>query len=174
MPERRYTRDELLMLTRQAAARYGIDPDIAVAQIQQESGFNPYARSRVGAQGIAQFMPGTWARYGKGSPLDPVAALDAWGRYMSDLLKKFKGRYDLALAGYNSGENRREYEAAARDGRPINWGVLPRGVQSETKAYVAKILANAKKKSLTPPGGSSQSSARRPGTLKPGRGSRLL
>ena len=49
---------------RQAAQKIGLDPDIFMRQIQQESGFNPTAKSPAGAAGIAQFMPATaraWA-----------------------------------------------------------------------------------------------------------------
>lgn len=124
----------------------GIDPAVAVAQARQESGFNPNAVSPVGAQGLYQFMPATWATYGSGSPFDADAAIAAYVRYMGKLLRQFGGRYDLALAGYNSGENRKEYAAAARENRAINWAVMPSGVQRETKPYVEKILAAAQKK----------------------------
>lgn len=126
-----------------AADRYGIDRGIAFAQINQESGFNPNAQSPAGAKGIAQFIPATAARFGLTNPFDPIASFDAYGRYMRFLLDKFGGRYDIALAGYNSGENRREYENAARENRPINWSVLPAGVQSETQNYVNRILGKS-------------------------------
>lgn len=132
-----------------AAQAAGIDPAVAVAQARQESGFNPRAVSPVGAQGLFQFMPGTWATYGNGSPFDTDAAIAAYVRYMGKLLRQFGGRYDLALAGYNSGENRKEYAAAARENRAINWAVMPAGVQRETKPYVEKILAAAQKKTIT-------------------------
>lgn len=147
----RYSRDELIQRIRQVALANRIDPDIAVEQLRRESGnFNPIyvygpGRSPAGAQGLAQFMPGTWARYGRGSPFDPDAALEAWAKYMRDLLERFGGRYDVALAGYNSGENRTEYERAAREGRQINWRTLPRRVQEETEPYVREILAQARR-----------------------------
>ena len=128
-----------------AADRYGIDRSVAYAQINQESGFKPNARSSAGAQGIAQFIPATAVRFGLANPFDPIASFDAYGRYMQFLLGKFNGRYDIALAGYNSGENRREYENAARENRLINWAILPAGVQTETQNYVNKILAAAGK-----------------------------
>lgn len=135
-------------ITDVAIAR-GIDPAIGVEQARQESQFNVNAISPAGAQGLFQFMPGTWATYGTGSPFDPEAAIQAWARYMSKLLKQFGGRYDLALAGYNSGENRKEYAAAARENRAINWAVMPAGVQKETKNYVNTILNKAQKKTTT-------------------------
>jgi soluble lytic murein transglycosylase-like protein len=137
-----YTRAELESALNQYADAYGVPRNIAYAQIQRESNFNPNAVSPAGAQGIAQFMPDTAARFGLRNPFDPIASFDAWGRYMRLMLDMFGGRYDLALAGYNSGENRNEYKAAAREGRAINWSVLPARVQSETRNYVIGILGS--------------------------------
>ena len=53
-----------------------------------ESNFNPFAVSPAGAQGIAQFMPGTAASYGLADPFDPVAAIDAQAHLMSDLIRQ--------------------------------------------------------------------------------------
>lgn len=138
-----YTRDQLVNYLYQVADTYGIDRSIAYWQIERESRFNPEAVSPAGATGIAQFMPATAARFGLKNPRDPIASLDAWGAYMSELLQIFGWRYDLALAGYNSGENRNEYYAASSEGRPINWAVMPAGVQRETRPYVENILARA-------------------------------
>lgn len=85
------------------ADRYGIDRNVALAQIRQESGCRSTVCSNQDACGIAQFIPGTWAQYGKGSRTDINASLDAWGRLMRDLLSAFGGDYRLALAGYHSG-----------------------------------------------------------------------
>lgn len=99
-----YSSAQIQEIVRSAARRYSIDEGIALRQIKQESGFNPNAVSSQGAQGLAQFIPGTWAIWGSGSPFDPVAAMEAWGKYFSHLLSKFGGDYRLALAGYHSGE----------------------------------------------------------------------
>lgn len=136
------TKTQLIALLRQYAQRYGIDEQIAIAQIQQESEFDPRAGSPAGAQGIAQFIPATAARFGV-NVWDVNSSFDGWGRYMRLMLDMFGGRYDLALAGYNSGENRAEYRNAAAQNRPINWRVLPARVQSETQHYVNKILGGA-------------------------------
>ncbi len=137
------TTDEIKQLVVNKANQYGINPQIAYYQIERESSFNPRAVSPAGAKGLAQFMPETAARFGLTDPFDPVASMDAWGNYMASLMGLFNGRYDIALAGYNSGENRAEYAAAAREGRPINWSVLPPGVQSQTKLYVEAIMRQA-------------------------------
>ena len=62
---------------------------------------------------------------------------------MRDLLNMFGGRYDLALAGYNSGENRAEYKAAAAAGRAINWSVMPGNIPTQTRNYVNVIMRAA-------------------------------
>lgn len=141
-----YSRQQLEEALYAAADRYSIDRNIAYRQIDQESRFNPDAVSPAGAVGIAQFMPDTAQHFGLRDRKDPIASLDAWGRYMRSMLNMFGGRYDLALAGYNSGENRSEYKAAAREGRPINWQVFNtpklRGVYIETQNYVKTILGS--------------------------------
>ena len=94
---------------RQVAQQYGLDPDIFERQINQESGFQPWGPdgkplgSSAGAQGIAQFMPGTAAGYGV-DVNDPYSSLDGAARHMRDLLKANNGNYRLALAAYNAGQ----------------------------------------------------------------------
>jgi len=112
-------------LTR-AAQRYNVSATLLAAQIQQESGFNPFAVSPAGARGIAQFMPGTAASYGLHDAFDPEASIDAQGRLMRDLLRQF-GSVALALAAYNAGPQR---VSACGCVPPI----------PETTAYVAAIL----------------------------------
>lgn len=84
-----------------AAQKYGLDPVMFAAQIEQESGWNPAAKSKAGASGIAQFMPATAKEMGV-NPLDPAAALEASARYMAQLKQKF-GSEDLARQAYNGG-----------------------------------------------------------------------
>lgn len=109
-----------------AAQRWSVSATLLAAQLQQESGFNPFAVSSAGAQGIAQFMPGTAAAYGLADPYDADAAIDAQAHLMRDLLRRF-GAVPLALAAYNAGPDR---VAACGCVPPI----------PETTAYVAAIL----------------------------------
>jgi hypothetical protein len=111
----------------QASLRWNVSMNVLAAQLYAESGFNPFARSPAGAQGIAQFMPGTARAYGLSDPFDPAAAIDAQAHLMSDLLKRFGGRLALALAAYNAGP------AAVES----HGGIPP---FAETSAYVTKIL----------------------------------
>src|SRR4051794_23883953 len=110
-----------------AAQRWNVGPALLAAQLMQESGFNPFARSAAGALGIAQFMPGTARGYGLDDPVDAPAAIDAQAHLMHDLLRRF-GSVRLALAAYNAGRVR---VAACGCVPPI----------PETTAYVAAILA---------------------------------
>ena len=71
----------------------------------RRSNFNPFAVSPAGAQGIAQFMPGTAAAYGLDDPFDAAQAIDAQAHLMRDLLRRF-GSVPLALAAYNAGPAR--------------------------------------------------------------------
>lgn len=89
----------------QAAAGTGLPANVVAAQIEMESGFNPNATSSTGAQGIAQFEPGTFADYGTGSAYNPSNALTAYIGLMSALLKQFNGNVSQALAAYNAGPN---------------------------------------------------------------------
>jgi hypothetical protein len=110
-----------------SAARWGVPPALMAGQLMAESGFDPGAGSPVGAQGIAQFMPGTAASYGLANPYDPVAAIDAEAHLMHDLLTQF-GSPELALAAYNAGPAPVE---ACNCTPPY----------PETQAYVTRILA---------------------------------
>lgn len=110
-----------------SAARWGVPPALMAGQLMAESGFDPNAGSPAGAQGIAQFMPGTAASYGLANPYDPVAAIDAEAHLMSDLLHQF-GSPELALAAYNAGP------------APVEaCHCIP--PYPETRAYVTRILA---------------------------------
>ena len=109
-----------------AAQRWNIGAALLSAQLYAESGFNPFARSPAGAEGIAQFMPGTAAALGLEDPFDAAAAIDAQAHLMRDLLRRF-GSVPLALAAYNAGAG-----AVERYG-----GIPP---FAETRAYVARIL----------------------------------
>jgi hypothetical protein len=109
-----------------AAQRWNVSAAVLAAQLYAESGFNPFARSPAGAQGIAQFMPSTARGYGLRDPLDPDASIDAQAHYLRDLLRTL-GAVPLALAAYNAGPE-----------RVRRCGCIP--AIPETQAYVAQIL----------------------------------
>lgn len=108
-----------------AAQKAGIPPTGFVAQIQQESNFNPRAVSPAGARGIAQFMPATAAGLGV-NPDDPIDALNGSARLMRRYHDKYQ-RWDVALAAYNGGPGVAD---KLMRGQPI---------PTETRNYIALI-----------------------------------
>ena len=109
-----------------AARRWNVSAALLAAQLYAESNFNPFARSPAGAQGIAQFMPGTAKAMGLRDPFDAEASIDAQAHLMRDLLRRF-GAVPLALAAYNAGP------------APVaRCGCVP--PYPETRGYVARIL----------------------------------
>lgn len=121
----------------EAAARYGIDPNLAVAVAQQESGGNPTAVSSAGAQGVMQLMPATAIALGVSNPFNPAQNIDAGVRYLSQLISQFGGDVQLGLAAYNWGPSR-----VAKNGYS-NW-------PAETVHYVSSILSRVGA-AFTPP-----------------------
>lgn len=113
-------------LAREFAADSGIDADIFERQIQQESRFDPKARSSAGAVGIAQIVP-QW--HPTVEPTDPIASLRYAASLMALYLDRYHGDYATALAAYNAGPG-----AVARyGGIPPYW---------ETQNYVWTILGS--------------------------------
>lgn len=94
--------DELI---KQSAARNGLDPNLIVAVMRQESGNNPRARSYKGAMGLMQLMPATARRFGVTNFYDPAQNIEGGARYLRFLMDTFNGDIKLVLAGYNAGEH---------------------------------------------------------------------
>lgn len=109
-----------------AAQSAGIDPDLFLRLVQQESAFNPAAVSPVGAMGLAQLMPATAQELGV-DPNDPIQNLQGGARYLRQQLDTFGGDPSLALAAYNAGA-----------GNVRKYGGIP--PFKETRNYVARIM----------------------------------
>ncbi|NRB04630.1 MAG: lytic transglycosylase domain-containing protein [Rhodobacteraceae bacterium] len=92
---------EYLQLARAAARRHGVPEDLFLRLIQQESNWNPRAKSHKGALGLAQLMPAT-AQYLRVNPHDPKENLEGGARYLKEQYREF-GSWRLALAAYNAG-----------------------------------------------------------------------
>ena len=110
-----------------AAGRHHLPVDFFTRLIWQESSFRPHVTSGAGAQGVAQFMPGTAAERRLTDPFDPEQAIPKSAELLADLRGRF-GNLGLAAAAYNGGPGRVEAWLAGR-------GSLP----GETRNYVSVI-----------------------------------
>ncbi len=98
-------RGEVCRMIETAAARQGLPPGFLTRLIWQESSFRPHVVSGAGAQGIAQFMPGTAGERGLADPFDPEQAIPKAAEFLAELRQRF-GNLGLAAAAYNVGPAR--------------------------------------------------------------------
>lgn len=117
--------DWLENIVNRASDRYGVDAGLIKAVIKAESNFNPDAVSRVGAQGLMQLMPATAQGLGVTNSFDPEQNVMAGTRFLRDLLNRYGGDVNAALAAYNWG--------------PGNVDRKPGALPQETRMYLAKV-----------------------------------
>ena len=108
-----------------AGAKYGVSPKLLAAVAKVESGYNPQAVSKAGAQGLMQLMPSTARGLGVQDAFDPQQAIDGGAKLLAHNLKEFKS-LPLAIAAYNAG-----------GGAVHRYGGIP--PYAETQAYVPKV-----------------------------------
>ncbi len=114
-------------LLTQAGSAHDLDVDLLASVVRAESGGNPHAVSRAGAQGLMQLMPKTAANLGVGNSFAPNENVNGGTAYLDALLKKYHDNLVLALAAYNAGP-------AAVD----RWHGIP--PYRETRVYVARVI----------------------------------
>ncbi len=142
----RHSREQLIDRIRQAARFIGFPEAVAIAQLARESGnfrddvvYGPFV-GRDGERGLAQFIPGTWARFGQGmhqTAYDPDASIAAWAAYTSYLMRLFNGDLTKVLQGYNGGEG----------------NVTRNTVSAMARNYASEVLAAAGRVSTEGNGG---------------------
>ena len=123
----RTVREEFEPLVQEYARQHGVRADLVRAVIQVESGFNARARSPKGAMGLMQLMPATALELGVRNAYDPAENIRGGTSYLRQLLDRYSGSEELALAAYNAG-----FGAVDRHG-----GHVP--PFRETRDYVKKV-----------------------------------
>ena len=120
-------REQFEPLIREHATRQALRVELVRAVIQVESGYNPSARSPKGAMGLMQLMPATARQLGVRNAYDPAENIRGGCAYLRQLLDRYQGNEELALAAYNAGSN-----AVDRHGNAVP-------PYQETRDYVRKV-----------------------------------
>ncbi len=121
------TPDDLHQLLAKAGSEHNVDEDLLASLVKAESGGQVRAKSRAGAQGLMQLMPGTAADLGVADSFAPEQNVRGGTAYLDTLLARYHDNIALALAAYNAGP------AAVDKYR----GIPP---YRETRAYVARVI----------------------------------
>jgi soluble lytic murein transglycosylase-like protein len=122
--------DTLQIYADTAEEETGTPADLIMSVIHSESSFDPDKVSKRGAVGLMQLTPVVAKKYGVTDPLDPVQNIRAGAKYIADLLKRYDGNQELALAAYHAGP-----EHVKEAGRRVP-------SSSTTQNYVRKTMQN--------------------------------
>ncbi len=127
LPSYSKLRDTFDSLIKREADRHKVERGLVKAVIHTESGFNPKALSKPGAQGLMQLMPATAKRYNVTDPFDPAQNVRAGTEHLKYLLDRYD-QIELALAAYNAGE-----------GNVEKYGGVP--PFTETRDYIKRVMS---------------------------------
>jgi soluble lytic murein transglycosylase-like protein len=129
--DKTFASDDISKMLQFTAKKYGVDPKLVMAVAKVESNLSPDVVSSAGAVGVMQLMPETAQGLGVRNSKDPRENIDGGVRYLKQLIGTFDGDATKAVAAYNAGPQ------AVK-----NYNGIP--PYSETKAYVAKVMALTK------------------------------
>ena len=121
------TAPELHQVLTGAGKAHDLDVDLLASVVHAESNSHVHARSRVGAQGLMQLMPGTAAALGVHDAFIPEQNVGGGAAYLDSLLTRYRNNLAFALAAYNAGP-----------GAVDRWHGIP--PYRETRLYVARII----------------------------------
>lgn len=116
-----------------ASRKYGVDKNLIMAVIKQESDFNPNATSSAGAMGLMQLMPGTAAGLGVYNAYNVEQNVEGGTKYLKELLNMYGNSKEMALGAYNAGPG-------TLKSRGVNNTSGISRLPYETREYVQKVM----------------------------------
>ncbi|WP_330654223.1 lytic transglycosylase domain-containing protein [Caproiciproducens sp. MSJ-32] len=129
-----YNMDTIFKAVDKYASKYGVDRNLILAIIKQESNFNPNATSHAGAKGLMQLMDFNSEAYGVTNPYDIEQNIEAGVRHIKSYLNMYNGNLEMALMAYNGGPGTMERRGVKSSGDLYK-------MPQETQNYVPKVLA---------------------------------